>query len=143
MWRWHGAAIIAALLASGAQTLAPARAAAEMLTIELNKLESFEDGCRSFFLFRNRTGVEWSVFELSLAILDRRGVIDRLLTIEAAPLPVGRTTLKLFEIPDIACESIGAVLMHDIAACEAEDGAFPDCFAVVDLTSLASAPLVK
>ena len=39
---------------------------------------------------------------MSLAIFDASGVIDRLLSIDAAPLPAARTTLKLFEIPDIA-----------------------------------------
>jgi hypothetical protein len=111
------------------------------LGIELNKLESFEGGCRSFFLFRNRTGLALSSFEMSLAILNKAGVIDRLLTIDAAPLPAGRTTLKLFEVPDMACEAVGEVILHDIPACAAAGEAPPDCFAMVDLSSLAGAPL--
>ena len=136
---WKFAAWGLALIAAGT-----AQAQDGTLGVELNKLEAFEGGCRSFFLFRNRTDQTWSSFELSLAILDRAGVIDRLLTIEAAPLPAGRTTLKLFEIPEIACDGIGSVILHDIAACTAEGGeAADDCFAVVELNSLASAPLVK
>jgi hypothetical protein len=113
------------------------------LMIELNKLESFEAGCRSFFLFRNRSELTLSKFEMSLAILDKAGVIDRLLTIDASPLPADRTTLKLFEIPEIACGDIGEVILHDLPTCASSNGETPDCFALIGLNSLASAPLVK
>ena len=58
--------------------------------VELNKFEEIEGGgCRLFFLFRNRSGLSFEGFEMSLAILDANAVIDRLLSIDAAPLPVG------------------------------------------------------
>lgn len=131
------------LTAAAGLPFGAASAIEPMLGIELNKLESFEGGCRSFFLFRNRTELTLSSFEMSLAILDQGGVIDRLLTIDAAPLPARRTTLKLFEIPEIACENVGEVILHDIAACAAADAAAIDCFAMIELSSLASTPLVK
>ncbi len=140
-------ALAAAASAAAAFGGLPAAAQDGKLLVELNKLETFEAGCRSFFLFRNRSGVPFTSFEMSLAILDGAGVIDRLLTIQAAPLPRERTTLKLFEIPGVACEDVGAMILHDIASCtggEADpSGDRPDCFALIDLTSLAPAPLVK
>jgi hypothetical protein len=123
---------------------APAIAQEGRLTVELNKFESAEDGtCRAFFLFRNATGTTWEGFEMSLAILDGRGVIDRLLTIDAAPVPVARTTLKLFEIPGIACDDISEVLLHELASCRPQNGEETDCFAFLDLVSRTAAPLVK
>ncbi|MEO0700397.1 MAG: hypothetical protein AAFY81_11875, partial [Pseudomonadota bacterium] len=80
---------------------------------------------------------------MSLAILTSDGVIDRLLTIDAAPLPSGRTTLKLFEIPEIQCSAIGEVLLHDIASCRPQNGEEMDCFAILELGSKTAAPLVK
>ena len=138
--RWRRAA---SSLAIGFAVAMPGVAQEVPLSVELNKFESFEGGCRSFFLFRNRGEATLSGFEMSLAILDKGGVIDRLLTIDAAPLPAGRTTLKLFEIGDIACETIGEVILHDIATCEAAGGEAVDCFAMIELESLTSAPLVK
>src|SRR5690606_378103 len=85
----------------------------------------------------------WTEFELSLAVLDRAGVIDRLLTIEAAPLPAQRTTLKLFEIPDTDCEGIGAVILREIPRCAGSEGTIEDCYAPVERSSLARAPLVQ
>jgi len=113
------------------------------LIVELNKFEEIEKSCRAFFLFRNGTRLAFESFELSLAVLDGKGVIQRLLTLEAAPLPAERTTLKLFEIPDTQCEQIGEIILHDIAKCEATEGQSLQCFDVVELRSLAITPFVK
>lgn len=113
------------------------------LTVELNKLENVEGGCQTFFLFRNDTGQTFEGFEMSLAILTADGVIDRLLTIDAAPIPSNRTTLKLFEIPEMQCNRIGEILLHDIGSCRPQNGEEMDCFSILNLTSRANAPLVK
>ncbi|MCV2864507.1 hypothetical protein [Defluviimonas sp. WL0075] len=114
------------------------------LTVELNKFEPAEGGgCRAFFLFRNDTGLALEGFEMSLAILNAGGVIDRLLTIDAAPLPAHRTTLKLFEIPGLGCESISEILMHDIPACKPQNADPVDCYSFLALSSKTSARLVE
>ncbi|TDL85506.1 hypothetical protein [Meridianimarinicoccus aquatilis] len=114
------------------------------LTVELNKFEDSDGtGCRAFFLFRNQTGMALEGFEVSLAILDQDGVIDRLLTIDAAPLPASRTTLKLFEIPETGCGDISEILLHDVTSCKPQNEDETDCFALMDLVSRAPAALVK
>ncbi len=122
----------------------PATAAPGRLTVELNKLEQIDGGgCRAFFLFRNETGKSFEGFEMSLAILDGKGVIDRLLSIDAAPLPVARTTLKLFEIPDIACTDISEMLLHEVTACRPQNEDEMDCFEILELNSKTPTALVK
>lgn len=139
MWR---ALIAAGLLTVGATI--PATAQTGGLTVEMNKFEQNEGGgCRAFFLFRNRTPTNFEAFEMSLAILDQNGVIDRLLSINAAPLLANRTTLKLFEIPEIACDRISEVLLHEISACKPQNEAEMDCFPILNLDSKTSAALVK
>lgn len=114
------------------------------LTVELNKMEEVEGGgCSAFFLFRNDTQNSFEGFEMSLAVLDTEGVIDRLLSIDAAPLPVARTTLKLFEIPQIACTRISEILLHDLTSCKPQNGEEMDCFPILTLRSKAPAALVK
>ena len=114
------------------------------LTVELNKFEEITGGgCRAYFLFKNDTGTSFEGFEMSLAVINKDGVIDRLLSIDAAPLPVARTTLKLFEIPQIACADIGQILLHDVPVCKPQNGEAMDCYPVIDLASKTSAPLVK
>ncbi len=122
----------------------PALAEPGRLTIELNKFEETEEsGCRAFFLFRNGTEMTLAGFEMSLAILDRNGVIDRLLTIDAAPLPAARTTLKLFEIPETRCDAISEILLHDLPSCQPQNAPEMDCFPLIDLVSRTGAAMVN
>ena len=130
---------IAALLASQAVW-----AEAGKLGIEVNKFEEIAGGgCRAYFLFQNNTPSSFEGFEMSLAIFDKSGVIDRLLSIDAAPLPVARTTLKLFEIPQITCANIGQILLHDVPVCKPQNAEPADCYPLITLNSRTSAALVK
>ena len=114
------------------------------LTVELNKTEVGDDGgCRAFFLFRNQTSKSFEGFEMSLAILDTNGIIDRLLSIDAAPIPAGRTTLKLFDIGEMHCDSISEFLLHEMPSCRPQNEDEMDCFDLLDLRSRANAQLVK
>jgi len=114
------------------------------LTVELNKFEEIDGGgCRAYFLFRNGTDNSFEGFEMSLAILDGNGVIDRLLSIDAAPLPVRRTTLKLFEIPQIGCSNISEILLHELTSCKPQNSEEMDCFPILTLQSKTSAKLVE
>ena len=120
------------------------RAETGPLLVELNKMEEIDGGgCRAFFLFRNQTGKSFAGFEMSLAILDGAGIIDRLLSVDASPLPVQRTTLKLFEIPETTCGNISEILLHDVTACQPQNEAEMDCFAILELASRTPAKLVK
>lgn len=116
----------------------------EKLTVELNKFEENDGGgCQAFFLFRNQTGLTLEGFEMSLAVLDTGGIIDRLLTIDAAPLPANRTTLKLFEIPEMSCGKISEILLHEIASCKPQNDDEIDCYPLLELKSRTDAALVK
>lgn len=143
----YGALIFAALITghtATAQTESTAPAGTGPLTVEINKFEPNDTGgCRAFFLFRNETGLTFEGFEMSLAIFDGSGVIDRLLSIDAAPLPAARTTLKLFEVPDIACTDISQILLHEIPSCKPQNADQMDCYSLLELNSRTTATLVK
>ncbi len=134
-----------AILAVAALAIAhPAPAQSGKLLVELNKLEESEaNGCRSFFLFRNGSGLTFEAFEMSLAVLATDGVIDRLLTIDAAPLPADRTALRLFDIPEIGCSKISEFILHDIPVCKPQNADETDCFLFIELNSRAGAALVR
>lgn len=135
---------VVSTIAALALPLGPALAQDGKLAIELNKFEEVDGGgCRAFFLFRNQTGKTFEGFEMSLAILDQKGVIDRLLSIDAAPLPASRTTLKLFEIPGIACSDISDVLLHEVPQCKPQNEEATDCFPLITLDSKTTATLEK
>ena len=64
-------------------------------------------------------------------------------TSDAAPLPIARTTLNLFEIPEIGCDGMSEILLHAIDQCRPQNEDNMDCFPIVDLVSRASVRLVK
>jgi len=133
--------LAAALIFSG---FSGAYAQSAKLTVELNKFEdSDSETCRAFFLFRNATDLTLEGFEMSMAILNTGGIIDRLLTIDAAPLPSNRTTLKLFEIPETSCAAISEILIHEIGVCKPQNDSEIDCFDIIDLVSRTDAALVN
>ncbi len=136
--------VILTVLLVAQTAAAQATAPAGPLTVEINKFEPNDSGgCRAFFLFRNETGLTFEEFEMSLAIFNSAGVIDRLLSIDAAPLPAARTTLKLFEIPAIACTDISEILLHDIPSCKPQNADQMNCYDVLELNSRTAAALVK
>ncbi|MCB2135983.1 MAG: hypothetical protein KDE08_08585 [Rhodobacteraceae bacterium] len=138
-----GTALLTAILGASL-SVGAAYAQSGQLTVELNKFEEQEGGgCRAFFLFRNQTGLTLEGFEMSLAVLDASGVIDRLLTVDAAPIPVARTTLKLFEIPQIRCADISEILLHEIGSCRPQNAEEMDCFPMLTLQSRTTAKLVQ
>lgn len=135
--------IIAAALATLALAGGAVAQQDDRLTVELNKFEQGEGGCEAYFLFRNNTDMTLEGFEMSLAVLDPSGVIDSLLSIDAAPLPAARTTVKLFEIPGTDCGAISEILLHELRSCRPAGGDEMDCFPILDLSSKTSAALVK
>ena len=135
--------IFALCLATLAFIGGPALSQGGGLVIELNKFEDGEqNACQAFFLFRNSTDETFESFEMSFAILDGNGVIDRLLTIDASPLNASRTALKLFELPDISCADVSEILIHEIGSCKPQNQAEIDCFPLIDLVSRTDAKLV-
>lgn len=142
MHRWIGCLAAAGLTATAA--MAQDTPLQGPLIVELNKFEEGDGNvCRAFFLFRNQTGRAFDAFELSFAILDKDGVINQLLTVDASPLPVARTTLKLFEFPDVACGDISQLLLHEVGACRPQNGEEMNCFDFMELDSKAGAALVQ
>ncbi len=117
--------------------------AATPVTIELNKLESVENACRAYLVFRNTTQSSFSAFRLDLVLFGKDGVISRRLAVEAAPLAPGRTSVKLFDIQGVGCGDIGQVLLNDVVACKDASGDRTDCIGIVDLVSKTPASFNK
>jgi hypothetical protein len=148
---WRAAALACAAVGIGAGVAAWAAPAAaqdaggggsDEVAVELNKLEPWAGGCRSYFLLRNASEDLFTGFELSIALMDRDGVVERLLTVDAAPVPARRTTLKVFELEGLDCDAVGEVIVYDMPACEIGGAPAEGCFARLALSSRAGAPLV-
>lgn len=116
-------AILMALLIGAS---APA-AAAEGITLELNRLEPAGDNCRLYMVVSNGQPVALTALQADLVTFAADGLINGRLAVELAPLDAAKTTVKLFDLPAVGCASIARILLNEMARCEAPDGPLEDC----------------
>ncbi len=107
--------------------------------VELNKLEPNGAACRAYLVLKNDAGAALETLKLDLVMFDTDGVVARRLAVETAPLPAGKTSLKVFDIDGLACEAVGRVLLNDVMACADASGPRDDCLGLV--TPLARGPV--
>lgn len=114
-------AALAALIA------APALAQDGELSLELNKAETVEAGCRLTYVLHNETGSSISGHSVSVAVFDAQGVFDRHLVFRFGGIGDGRTKIQQFDLVGTPCEAISRLLVEGITECRAEDGSDIDC----------------
>lgn len=126
-----------------AASLSPAAHAEQAISVELNKLEPLERGCRVYMVFKNATGAALTSYKPDLVFFDKNGVIADRLVVEGAPLPAGKTKVKLFDVVSLACPDIARVLLNDVRACDGAGQQPADCLAMTNTSSLGTIEFIK
>ncbi len=86
-------------------------------------------------VFENQSGQAYESLKLDLVMFDSDGVITKRLAVEGAPLPEGKTSVKLFDIKDVTCEQLGRILLNDVLSCRGPTGERNDCLADIQTAS--------
>ena len=118
-------------------------AAADGITIELNKFEDQDGACRAYLVFQNQTDATFSEFKLDLVMFDADSVITKRLAVDASPLRPAKTSVKLFDIDGLACGDISRILINDVIACRDQAGARLDCITAVTPVSRNTVAFIK
>lgn len=147
-----GAVVAAALALSGAvataQDGAPASASdaktetksdAAPFKIELNRLESAGDACRTYMLVDNSRGPALKSLKVDLFAFDTEGVAQKRLAVELGPIQEKKTVVRLFDFAGLACPKIGRILLNDVLSCEGGDATRETCLERIEPTSKTSA----
>jgi hypothetical protein len=113
------------------------------VSIELNKLEQSEKGCRAYMVLNNGSDSDFSSFKIDLVIFQTDGVIGKRFSIDLAPLRSKKKSVKLFEIDGTHCDKIGSLLINDVMDCKAGGAAVPSCLADLKASSLSQVQLSK
>lgn len=113
------------------------------LGIELNRLEASGESCRVYIVMANKTPRNFAALKLDLVMFDREEVIAARLAVDAAPLPAGKTGLKVFDVDGLACAGIGQVLFNDVLACAGPEGPIDDCLALIETSARGTVPFNK
>lgn len=135
-------------LAAAAVLVAPAPPAiaqdtAPELGIELNKTETTVEGCRTLFVFDNRTGHELNRFRVDLILFDPEGIYKKQLLLDMAPLYADKKTVASFLLGEESCDKIGSILINDIPQCRDGVGHTVDCVELLEVRSKSDIPLEK
>lgn len=87
------------------------------LFLELNAIQDVGGACRLTFLARNETGVaiEQAVFET--VIFDKSGGVVSLSLFDFRDLPANRPRVRQFELPEMACDTVGQALINGANSC--------------------------
>lgn len=137
-------AIVLATIAAMSVSGSSARAAdAPALVVELNKLETYDKGCRAYVVINNASESAFQSVKLDLVLFQPDGIIARRFAVDLAPLKGNKKTVKLFDMEGIACDKIASVLVNDVMDCKIDSGPVADCLTKMTLSSVAGAPLNK
>jgi len=115
----------------------------EGVTVELNKLEPSDKGCRAYIVVSNPTGASYDAYKLDLVLFQTDGVIGRRLALDLAPVRADKRTVKLFDLEGTQCDTIGNFLVNDVLDCKTASGPASNCLANLKVKSLTKAEISK
>lgn len=118
-------------------------AEAGTVRVELNKLEPEQESCRIYLLLHNGTDTPFHKLEFDVVVFDPDGIVARRLALETAPLPSGKTRIKVFDLTELNCDAVGRFLLNSVLSCAGPDGQREGCMDAVRVSSKARAPLIK
>jgi hypothetical protein len=114
----------------------------EGISVELNKLETADKGCRAYLVINNPTQTSFDAYKLELITFQPDGIIGRRFSIDLAPLSPSKRTVKIFEI-DSSCDGIGSFLVNNVMECKSSAGPVNDCLANLQVKSLTKVEISK
>ena len=139
-WAIAGSVLVSSLLLL---TSAGSAIAASSISIELNRLQEIDNGCRMNLVFTNRMSQPVDLITVETVLFDKEERVDRFLLLRARDLPPGKIRVHQFDVSDTNCSQIGKVLLNDVTECEGQGLDPATCLAEVALESRAGVPFVS
>ena len=121
----------------------PPSGRANRFSVELNKLEPNEGDCRAYLVLENKSASAFESLKLDVVVFDTDGIVAKRLAVEAAPLPLGKTSLKVFDIGGLACDRVGRVLLNEVMTCADDAEERGDCLELMSTSSRATISFIK
>lgn len=129
--------LAAAAAAARAEDLGPSS-----LSIDLNALEQIDQACRLVFVATNGTAASIDAVVLETVVFDTAGTVDRLALFDFKALPVGKTRVRQFDLPETRCSDIGRVLINGAESCKGPSLKGTECMDQLDLKSSSKTEIV-
>lgn len=91
-------------------------AAAQDLSLRLNTLTPQAGACRMVFVLQSE--IEIAGLEAEIVLFDGAGRVVDFTALDFRDLPADRPRVRSFDLPGVACDDLGALLVNGIARCE-------------------------
>ena len=117
--------------------------ASDPVSIQLNKLESIDKGCRAYMVIDNPGDTAYSDYKIDLVLFQTDGVIGKRFSIDLAPLKAKKKSVKLFDIDGLQCDKIGSMLVNDVMECKSDTGSLSGCLQNLKTSTLTKVQLSK
>ena len=135
---------VAADAQDNAATTSPAASeTGDSITLELNKLEKSDKGCRAYVVVTNPTKTSYEAFKLDLVMFQTDGIVGRRFALDLAPVRPDKRSVKLFDLDGAQCGEIGSFLINDVMDCRTSIGPATDCLARLKVKSLTKVEISK
>jgi hypothetical protein len=106
------------------------------LSIQLNKLEPVDSGCRIYFVIENQGEEAYDELTVDLVTFDPAGIVGQRLLVELGPLRAAKTAVSSFDFEALECAAIDRILVNDVTSCLTPAGPPDDCVGRIALSSL-------
>ncbi|WP_088343972.1 hypothetical protein [Rhodomicrobium sp. R_RK_3] len=113
------------------------------MSLELNKLEPGDKGCRAYMVIDNKADIAFSAFKLDLVVFRPDGVIGKRFVLDLAPIKPRKRSVKIFSMDDTPCDGAGSILINEIAECRSESGPVERCLDRLEVRSLSPVQFTK
>lgn len=87
------------------------------LFIELNAIQDVGGACRLTFLARNETRIKIDQAVFETVIFDKSGGVVSLSLFDFRDLPTDRPRVRQFDLPEMACDTVGQALINGANSC--------------------------
>jgi hypothetical protein len=113
------------------------------ITLELNKIEKSDKGCRAYVVVTNPTPTSYDAFKLDLVMFQTDGIVGRRFALDLSPVRPDKRSVKLFDLDGAQCEEIGSFLVNDVMECRTSAGPATDCLSRLKVKSLTKVEISK
>lgn len=96
------------------------------IELELNTALDVPEGCRLTYVATNGSSVALDKASYEIAAFDDKGAVASILVLEFGSLPLGKTRVVQFDLPEMTCGTISRLLVNNQRDCTGADGSAQD-----------------
>jgi len=113
----------------------PGRTQTGNFEVELNAAADVPGACRLTFVATNGTGVALTSTSYEVAVFDSAGVVSAIVVLEFGALPLNKTRVVQFDLPEFGCAKLSRILVNGQDQCLSAEGERDICMTALSASS--------